>query len=157
MTSITYEAQKRRRTVRFRRHESVNLVSEYVSCMDEICQIHESSLQKIEFLGKLREHCETLEKSYYDEATYRQVLERGELLTERIDEAVSHIRKNSENFPSLINDLKSSLNVVSMADYTYDLPVDRPVYSSFNYGRLNRMNLPSSPNRTIKPSLSSRS
>lgn len=79
--------------------------------MDEMSQIHEISIQKIEFLGKLREHCEVLEKAYHDEATYTQ-LGKDDLLTERIDWAIKQIKKDNENLPRLTRDLKTSLDVL---------------------------------------------
>ncbi|KAF6228798.1 hypothetical protein HO173_011646 [Letharia columbiana] len=101
---------KHRRASRFRRHESVNLVREYVSCMDEISQINEISMQKIEFLGKLREHCKSLKL-----ARLHHILgsiNEKSLLVQRVDEAVKQIEKDNENLPRLINDLKTSLDVL---------------------------------------------
>ena len=77
----------------------MNLVREYVSCMDEISQIHDISVQKIEFLGKLQEHY-----------TFDRRLNQD--LSARIDGAVRQIQKDNENLPRLLNDLKTSLDVV---------------------------------------------
>lgn len=79
--------------------------------MDEMSQIHEISIQKIEFLGKLREHCEVLQEAYHDEANHTQ-LSKDDLLTERIDGAVRQIKKDNENLPRLTRDLKTSLDVL---------------------------------------------
>lgn len=90
----------------------MNLVREYVSCMDEISQINEISMQKIEFLGKLREHCKSLKL-----ARLHHILgsiNEKSLLVQRVDEAVKQIEKDNENLPRLINDLKTSLDVVTL-------------------------------------------
>ncbi len=90
----------------------MNLVREYVSCMDEISQIYDISVQKIEFLGKLREHCEVLERQNFNDASYSRLNQDDHLLTARIDGAVKQIKKDNENLPRLLNDLKASLDVV---------------------------------------------
>ena len=70
--------------------------------MDEISQIHEISMQKAESLRKLREY-------YKANARFGNVMDD---LTERIDRAARQIEKDNENLPRLINDLKTSLDVV---------------------------------------------
>ena len=69
--------------------------------MDEISQIHDISVQKIEFLGKVRRHYEILERQNFDDA-----------LIARIDGAMNQIKKDNENLPRLFSDLKASLDVV---------------------------------------------
>lgn len=76
----------------------MNLVREYVSCMDEMSQIHDISMQKIKFLGELREQ-------YMGSV----------IMTEEIDGAIKQIRKDNESLPRLVNDLKSSLDVVTVS------------------------------------------
>lgn len=85
----------------------MDLVREYVSCMDEMSQIHDFSKQKIEFLGRLREHEMDIQESFPNDAIL--------VLSERIDEAVIQIRKDNENLPRLVNDLKASLDVVNIS------------------------------------------
>ena len=82
--------------------------------MDEMSQIHEISVQKIEFLGELREHCKVLDIGL-NAAHTRRPLDQQHFLTERVDEAVRQIKKDNENLPRLINDLKASLDVVIIA------------------------------------------
>ena len=53
--------------------------------MDEISQVHGISMQKTEFLGKLRAHC--VEKSFDIEEAPNQL----NFLIQRIDEAVVQI------------------------------------------------------------------
>lgn len=81
----------------------MNLVREYVSCMDEMSQIHDISMQKIKFLGKLQEHYMGIERFV-----------RGNLI-EEIDDAIKQIMKDNESLPQLVNDLKSSLDVVTVS------------------------------------------
>ncbi len=100
LTTVTYYAQKRRRALRFKRHESVNLVRDYVTCMDEISQIHEMSMQKIEFLEKLLNHYYSFDWIYYNSVAHL------------IEGAITQIKKDNENLPRLISDLKSSMDVV---------------------------------------------
>ena len=112
LTAVTHYAQKRRRALRFKRHESVNLVREYVTCMDEISQIHDISMQKVEFLGKLRDHYGICERDNDDSATYTRLYKDSDPLIQRIEGAMIQIKKDNENLPRLISDLKSSMDVV---------------------------------------------
>lgn len=73
--------------------------------MDEMSQIHEISMQKIEFLFKLRE-------TYNVDPKFHGTTNEISLLQNQIEEAVRKIKKDNENFPRLINDLKASLDVV---------------------------------------------
>ena len=77
----------------------MNLVREYVSCMDELSQIHDPSMQKVEFLEKHRKF-------------YRAFFPYSDIMVEKIDAAMIKIRKDNENLPRLMLDLKSSLDVV---------------------------------------------
>ena len=89
----------------------MNLVREYVSCMDEISQIYEISRQKIEFLRKLRDHYKIIQEFYWGDAT-QSLHGKDVLLTERIEGAIEKIEKDNENLPRLLSDLKASLDVV---------------------------------------------
>ncbi len=112
LTTVINYAQKRRRALRFKRHESVNLVRDYVTCMDEISQIHDISMQKIEFLRKLRDHYGICERDNDDSATYTRLYKDSDPLIQRIEGAMIQIEKDNENLPRLISDLKSSMDVV---------------------------------------------
>ncbi len=103
----------------------MNLVREYVSCMDEISQIYDISVQKIELLGKLREHCEILERQNFDDTSYSRLNQDDHLLSARIDGAVKQIKKDNENLPRLLNDLKASLDVVMIPNLYAKLSPDR--------------------------------
>ena len=79
----------------------MNLVREYVTCMDELSQIHDFSIQKVEFLQKLMD--------VYVKPNHGI----SHSMTDKIHEAMIKIRKDNENLPRLILDLKSSLDVVN--------------------------------------------
>ena len=66
--------------------------------MDELSQIYDLSMQKVEFLKKLNFY-------NYDPAFDSK-------MDEKIGRAIAKIRKDNENLPRLILDLKSSLDVV---------------------------------------------
>ena len=92
----------------------MNLVREYVSCMDEISQIYDISRQKIEFLRKLRDHYREVVPVSGD-AT-QNLHGKNILLTERIEGAIEKIEKDNKNLPRLLNDLKASLDVVIISN-----------------------------------------
>ena len=77
----------------------MNLVLEYASCMDELSRIHDLSMQKVEFLENLN--------SYKSDDPILDDEMNG-----KIRRAIAKIRKDNENLPRLIVDLKSSLDVV---------------------------------------------
>ena len=82
--------------------------------MDEISQIYDISMQMIEFLVTLKGHCVNGHYSRLDE----QGIGLEEDITPLIwgiDEAVTQIKRDNENLPRLINDLKTSLDVVTIS------------------------------------------
>ena len=89
----------------------MKLVREYVACMDELSQIYSISEQKIEYLRKLKVDCEALvtEASNYKNEILES--ERRDMV-DRIDWAIKTLRSNHERIPSILGDLKSSLDVV---------------------------------------------
>lgn len=78
----------------------MNLVREYVSCMDEMSQIYDISRQKIEFLRKLHDFYKDFGELYW------------RTLNEQINWAIMKIENDNKNLPLLVNDLKASLDVV---------------------------------------------
>ncbi len=103
----------------------MNLVREYVACMDEISQIYSISERKVDFLERLRRDCGALEEVSEQQegpAEDRNVLElprpsanarTRELMIRRIDRAIHQIKANHEGLPGTLNDLRNSLNDVS--------------------------------------------
>lgn len=90
--------------------------------MDEISQLQSICEQKVELLRKLREDCERLESkpSFIEGASSNKQSGKvkrqhliGEGMTERIDWALQNIEGNHNKLPSKLDDLKSSLDVVS--------------------------------------------
>ena len=80
--------------------------------MDEISQLYSISEQKVEYLNKLREDCETLEPSAPGNAHGLTESYRHDLI-DRIDGAIKIIKSNHELMPRILGDLKGSLDVVS--------------------------------------------
>lgn len=80
--------------------------------MDEISQLYSISEQKIEYLNKLREDCETLEPSAPRKVYGLTESYRREMI-DRIEEVIKIIRSNHELMPRILGDLKASLDVVS--------------------------------------------
>ena len=67
----------------------MNLVREYVSCMDELSQIHDLSMQKVDLLEKLVDP--------YSKGAPRTP---GDI-NDKINAAMIKIRKDNENLPRL--------------------------------------------------------
>ena len=110
--------QRKRRNSPWKRGESVKLVKEFVHCMDEISQLYSISEQKIEYLNKLREDCETLEPPAprkIDVGTHgiHGTYDYRRDMIDRIDGAIKLIKSNHELMPRILGDLKGSLDVVS--------------------------------------------
>ena len=80
--------------------------------MDEISQLYSISEQKIEYLHKLREDCDTLEPLAPRKVDGARETRRCHMI-DRIDEAVKLIKSNHELMPRILGDLKGSLDVVS--------------------------------------------
>lgn len=80
--------------------------------MDEISQLYSISEQRIEYLNKLREDCETLEPPAPGNADRLTESCRCHMI-DRIDRAIKLIKSNHELMPRILGDLKGSLDVVS--------------------------------------------
>ena len=89
--------------------------------MDEISQIYDISRQKLEFLGKLREHYKPVQEKPWSYPDQRQHDKKKVLLIDWITEAIEKIEKDNENLPRLLNDLKASLDVVSYIKSLYSI------------------------------------
>ena len=103
----------------------MNLVREYVACMDEVSQILSISERKIDFLERLKQDYAILEDSEQSDSLreYRDEHElprpstdmrSHELIIRRIDNVIRHIRVNHEGLPGTLNDLRNSLDDVTM-------------------------------------------
>ncbi|KAL8809815.1 MAG: hypothetical protein Q9223_007872, partial [Gallowayella weberi] len=104
---ITNDAlQKRRRALPLKRYESIKLVRDYATCMNEMSYLQEVSEQKVKNLEALSDYYYQNVKS---DRTANECTERlGETLTQNIE----LVRSNNEAFPRLLTDLKSSLDVL---------------------------------------------
>lgn len=82
---------RNRRGYHFKRNESVNLVHECVTYMDEISEIYGIYERNLEILGRLRRDFEFLEHEPRAEITrpHKEFGNNGKMMTEEIDWAVN--------------------------------------------------------------------
>ncbi|KAL8807654.1 MAG: hypothetical protein Q9200_004590 [Gallowayella weberi] len=101
--------QKRRRALPLKRYESIKLVRDYATCMNEMSCLQEVSEQKVKNLEALSGYYYQNVKNVIPDRTANKSTERlGETLTKSIE----LVRSNNEAFPRLLTDLKSSLDVL---------------------------------------------
>ncbi|KAL8670641.1 MAG: hypothetical protein Q9168_004835 [Polycauliona sp. 1 TL-2023] len=114
-----------RQTNKFQRNDSVNLVREYLACIDELSQLLSISQRKIDFLAKLKRDFEngpsndgaTESVSESDDdgnpllATDHQT---SEVAVQTINKIIDRIKLDHEELPQIMEDLKSSLNDASL-------------------------------------------
>ncbi|KAL9037012.1 MAG: hypothetical protein Q9214_005882 [Letrouitia sp. 1 TL-2023] len=96
--------QVRRHQTHFRRYESVELVRQYVTCMDEISQLIDSANQTLDFLEMLRQDCIGLE--------YSQMGRNVNSSLSRVESAIDTIRYSNQMMQRNLDELSSSLNVL---------------------------------------------
>ncbi|KAI4130911.1 MAG: hypothetical protein LQ338_001508, partial [Usnochroma carphineum] len=97
---------KRRRGLPFKRHQAIDLVREYVACMNEISQICEISEEALEQLRSLL-------KQWQERSQKLTLNADAEVsMSDRIQEAITSLKRDRENLPRILNDLKTSLDVL---------------------------------------------
>ncbi|KAL8875096.1 MAG: hypothetical protein Q9198_006499 [Flavoplaca austrocitrina] len=113
---------KSRQTSKFQRNESVNLVREYLSCIDEVSQLLGISQRKIDILHKLKKDFEDALQSHAandsvsesDSDDLQPVLttdhQTSTLAIRSIDNAINRIKVDHEELPKIMEDLKGSLH-----------------------------------------------
>ncbi|KAI4269764.1 MAG: hypothetical protein LQ337_007085 [Flavoplaca oasis] len=113
---------KSRQTSKFQRNESVNLVREYLSCIDEVSQLLSISQRKIDILHKLKKDFEDAPQSHAandsvsesDSDDIQPVLttdhQTSTLAIRSIDNAINQIKVDHEELPKIMEDLKGSLH-----------------------------------------------
>ncbi|KAL8979369.1 MAG: hypothetical protein Q9205_005279 [Flavoplaca limonia] len=113
---------KSRQTSKFQRNESVNLVREYLSCIDEVSQLLSISQRKIDILHKLKKDFEDAPQSHAandsvsesDSDDLQPVLttdhQTSTLAIRSIDNAINRIKVDHEELPKIMEDLKGSLH-----------------------------------------------
>lgn len=92
----------------FKRHESIDLVREYVACMNEVSQIQEISEQELERLQRLREYWRDSHSNAPTSTSSDMVID------DRIAKRLVLIKRNRDNLARIQTDLKGSLDVVSL-------------------------------------------
>ncbi|KAL6714173.1 hypothetical protein ACLMJK_008667 [Lecanora helva] len=104
----------------FIRHESINLVREYIACMDEVSQIHSISERKIDFLERLKNDFKTSEETS-DEGSNEEQTDFAppkpsaddrarDLMIRKIEKAISHITAHHEGLPGTLRELRNCLD-----------------------------------------------
>ncbi|KAL9628878.1 MAG: hypothetical protein Q9204_005599 [Flavoplaca sp. TL-2023a] len=112
---------KSRQTSKFQRNESVNLVREYLSCIDEVAQLLSISERKIDILHRLKRDFEdapqgrTADDSVDEsDSDIQPVLSTDNqtscLAIRSIDNAINRIKVDHEELPKIMDDLKGSLH-----------------------------------------------
>ena len=106
--------QKHRRADGFKRHESINLVRDYGTCIEELSKLQSLIVDnKREFLSLLRKDCIDLADKYcHDEKVGLDDSDPLQMMPARIDWARRIIDENSKRLPAIMSELKSSLDVV---------------------------------------------
>lgn len=102
-------AQKNRRFNPWRRHESVKLVQDYISCVDELTVIVKDMKKVLQFLKNLRKDCEQFDL----EADGKTHNAKGTSSVVRVDWAVSVVTENHDLLASTLEDLSDSMLAVS--------------------------------------------
>ncbi|KAL8665085.1 MAG: hypothetical protein Q9202_002485 [Teloschistes flavicans] len=115
--------QKSRQTASFKRNESVNLVRDYISCVDELSQIQGVAKRKIEFLDRLKWDCQNirtnivstdslanLTKSPNERRAASADADTVQVTVKLIEDAIVYVQKEHAELPEMMDDLKSSLH-----------------------------------------------
>ena len=102
--------------------------------MDEVSQIYSISERKLEFLTRLRRDCDSMIES--TEGTDLSAAELNDnlrlqptadnhtrnLTTNMVDHAISRIKADNEELPKMLNDLRNSLDDVSLLPFCPLMP-----------------------------------
>ncbi|KAL8917002.1 MAG: hypothetical protein Q9208_008220 [Pyrenodesmia sp. 3 TL-2023] len=91
----------------FPRHESIKLVREYIACMNELSQIYATSEEELERLNT------QLVRWQNDGESRSSNGERpAAVIRSKIQNRIAWIKRHRGNLPRMLNDLKSSLDVL---------------------------------------------
>ncbi|KAL8663042.1 MAG: hypothetical protein Q9202_004182 [Teloschistes flavicans] len=102
---------KSRRSLDLKRLGTVDLVRKYVTCLDEISQIHDISHQHLRFLSNLMVDCQDIERYAADQGeSLENKLE--ESATDRVSFAIRFLQETYDQVPLIEKDLRSSLDVI---------------------------------------------
>lgn len=99
-------SQKLQRESRLRKHESVALVQDFVTCMNEISQIlsiakqTSGSIENLKFLP------------HFPNENYNPILKNQISYSDKVDNLLSTVNRQLGKLPDLLGDLKTSLDVV---------------------------------------------
>jgi hypothetical protein len=116
-----------RRYEEFKRHESVKLVKEYLTCTDELTSICMVLQGKAETLKQLLKNVEQDEEAYAIQHGLSRRMSRQrsqgerppgscETMKERLTWALAHVEDQQRTFQSLLEDLRLATEAVSRID-----------------------------------------
>lgn len=114
--SLAKSQQKTRRGSKSRLLESVELVHEYIACMDEISQIHDIFGHELDFLKQPAPHCWKMDTPLAETGSIGPSTSPSkETLIHRVDDAIAIRQEPLDQLPRLSKDLTSSLIVVRLS------------------------------------------
>ncbi|KAI4198731.1 MAG: hypothetical protein LQ350_005115 [Teloschistes chrysophthalmus] len=102
---------KSRRPLDLKHLGTVDLVRKYVTCLDEISQIHDICHQHLRLLSKLMLDCEDIERYAADQGESLELKEE-ESSTDRVSFATRFLQETYDQLPVISKDLRSSLDVI---------------------------------------------
>ncbi|KAL8635932.1 MAG: hypothetical protein Q9228_006622 [Teloschistes exilis] len=102
---------KSRRPLGLKHLGTVDLVRKYVTCLDEISQIHDICHQHLRFLSKLMLDCKSIERYAADQEESVEY-EEEESSTDRVSFATGFLQETYDQLPLISKDLRSSLDVI---------------------------------------------
>jgi hypothetical protein len=129
---------KRRRFDGWKRYESIKLVRDYITCVDELTLIVDLYAKKLDFLSRLRKDCELFEFQEKEAPNN----DRGKPTLVRIDWAIGVIEEAFVLLDSMLKDLKISMSAVSLAFQSQYMGNKLTCNSSSNSDQSSRTNLP---------------
>lgn len=100
--------QKERRYLEFRRKESVRLVREFLTCIDELTTITVILANTLALLENVKRNVESMEK----EDTMQPDNPEGESAIDRVNWAIALVRQESLINQEVLTDLRQSLTAV---------------------------------------------
>ena len=149
---------KRRRYEPWKKDETVKLVRDYLTCIDELTTIRISLKKKLEMYKALQEDVTRFETD--DLQSQKQPDNpKGESAQDRVAFALNMVQEQSNCFERLVIDCKQSMDAVSSPSpfpLAHHPTNSLPPASSSNSAPLSKTNSPSSLTPKTKPSSSSR-
>jgi hypothetical protein len=106
---MNFITQKKQRYQKFKPKESVELVKQYLSCIDELANVHLIFSSSLKMLSTLKKHSDKRESDDPDSSIDDSDKESAK---QRIDWAVSVAQLSVDYFEELLKDLRQSYTAV---------------------------------------------